>query len=123
MWCWAPLCSAFWCSAAPLTIGRHRSARSSCKELTHADYLQAAFDPIRRYGSTDPAVATTLLRSLNQLRSEVERRGLPGPVEPLDAMAADVLAAADTELLPRETAHLNSLMRGPNNERVAGSHE
>ena len=52
----------------------------------HADHLHAAFDPIRRYGSGDPTVVLTMLRTATSLLSEVDRRGLPGPKEPLVAL-------------------------------------
>lgn len=59
-------------------------------DLTHADYLHASFDPIRRYGTTDPTVVITLLRSVHALRDEVIRRELPGPQEPLDEFIASL---------------------------------
>jgi uncharacterized membrane protein len=64
---------------------------------THVAYLDRALGPIRRYGRDDPEVMTTLLRTINLVRSETRRRGLPGPIRPLDIAIADVAAGADTE--------------------------
>lgn len=62
------------------TLVRHRP--------THADLLDRAFSPIVHYGREDRQVVTTLRKALGLLRSEIDRRGLPGPVEPVDAMLA-----------------------------------
>jgi len=64
------------------TLVRHRP--------THAGLLDRAFSPIIHYGDTDRQVVTTMRQVLSLLRSEVDRRGLPGPVEPLDDMLARV---------------------------------
>lgn len=62
----------------------------------HVDYLQSAFDPIRRYGRTDPDVLATLLKTVHLVRSECVRRQLPGPRQPLDDMIDAVQTCADT---------------------------
>ena len=62
-------------------------------DLDHRDYLHAAFDPIRIYGANDPGVASTVVRTLATLRSETERRELPGPVEPIDEVVHQMLDA------------------------------
>jgi len=64
---------------------------------THAAYLARAVGPIRRYGAGDPEVMSTLVRTLVSVRDEVRRRGLPGPMEPLDRAIDDTLAVADTD--------------------------
>lgn len=56
----------------------------------HADHLHAAFDPIRRYGSGDPTVVLTMLRTLRSVLAEVSRRELPGPTEPLETVIAEL---------------------------------
>jgi uncharacterized membrane protein len=53
---------------------------------THAALLDRAFSPIVHYGNSDPQVVATLRDVLGHLRAEVERRELPGPVEPIDEM-------------------------------------
>ena len=57
---------------------------------THAALLERAFSPIIHYGREDAQVMATLRRVLAGLRSEVDRRELPGPVEPIDAMLAEL---------------------------------
>ena len=65
------------------------------RDLDHGDYLHAAFDPIRLYGASDPGVAGTALRTLAMLRSEVVRRDLEGPLEPIDEVIEQMLAAVE----------------------------
>ncbi|BAN04076.1 hypothetical protein YM304_37620 [Ilumatobacter coccineus YM16-304] len=72
------------------TLIRHRVA--------HAEHLRRAFDPIRRYGAADPHVMTSLVRELRMLRSESERRALPGPTDPIDQMIRAVDDTADRSL-------------------------
>ena len=55
---------------------------------THASLLDRAFSPIVHYGHADRQVVATMKSVLGLLRSEVDRRSLPGPVEPLDALLA-----------------------------------
>ncbi len=62
------------------TLVRHRP--------THPELLDRAFSPIIHYGSSDRQVMTAMREVLTLLRSEVDRRNLPGPVEPLDQMLA-----------------------------------
>lgn len=63
----------------------------------HVEHLRRAFDPIRRYGSADPTVMLTLVRTLRMVAVEVERRSLPGPTEPLDEMISDTVAGAQKD--------------------------
>ncbi len=53
---------------------------------THAALLDRAFSPIIHYGDSDRQVVDTLRSVVGNLRSEVQRRELPGPVEPLDEL-------------------------------------
>ncbi|MEL7157934.1 MAG: DUF2254 family protein, partial [Actinomycetota bacterium] len=79
------------------------------RPLNHADFLSATFDPLRRYGSSDASVVETMIRVLTTLRSEAERRGLPGPLDPIDETISAVLdefdrhdpAAIDRRLVQR----------------------
>lgn len=64
----------------------------------HIDYLRAAVDQFRRYGAGDPTVVSTALRTLDLVRTEAKRRGLPGPIEPLDEAIDAFLAAAEKQL-------------------------
>jgi uncharacterized membrane protein len=61
----------------------------------HADHLQRAVDPIRRYGRSDPIVVATIIRTLLMLRSETLRRGLPGPLDPIDELVDATFRSAD----------------------------
>lgn len=63
--------------------------------VRHADHLHRAIDPIRRYGRADPIVVCTIIRTLLMLRAETVRRGLPGPVEPIDDTIDATVATAD----------------------------
>ena len=63
-------------------------------DLTHSDYLHAAFDQIRRH-STDLDVAATAIRTLQTLRSETERRDLAGPVRPIDEVIDQIVAQVE----------------------------
>jgi uncharacterized membrane protein len=62
---------------------------------THVAHLRRAYDPIRRAGAADPAVLTTLARTLRTLRDETRRRRLPGSVEPIDELLTDLELTAD----------------------------
>lgn len=80
------ICLALW--ELPHASGwREEDGRTVIRtDPTHADYLHSAFDPIRRYGSGDPTVVLTMLRILRSVLSEVSRRELPGPTEPIEKM-------------------------------------
>lgn len=58
---------------------------------SHADYLDTAFSQILRYAPNEFAVLTALKRTLDTIISEVVRRGLPGPLEPLQQMRNEIL--------------------------------
>lgn len=64
------------------TLVRHRPA--------HAALLDRAFAPIIHYGRSDRQVIETLKGVLGLLRSEIDRRDLPGPIEPIETMLAEL---------------------------------
>jgi len=75
----------------------------------HADYLHSAFDPIRRYGSGDPTVVLTMLRTLRSLLAEVSRRELPGPTEPIEQMIAALAGTTFEDISDRDQANFDRL--------------
>lgn len=83
------------------------------RNLDHADYLHAAFDPIRRYGAGDPDVASTVIRTLSTLRSEVIRRQLPGPLVPIDQVIEQMVTAVEaSDLADTDKAQVAELVSG-----------
>jgi uncharacterized membrane protein len=71
----------------PLETTRHSNSVTLVSDRpTHAHLLGRAFGPIIHYGGTDREVVLTLSRVVTLLRSEVQRRELPGPIEPLDEL-------------------------------------
>jgi len=62
-----------------------------------SQHLRAALDPIRRYGRHDPIVVRTLIEMATTLRNEVERRSLPGPIEPIDRWIDELATEVDDE--------------------------
>jgi uncharacterized membrane protein len=68
------------------TTRRSNSVTLVSEQPTHAGLLDRAFDPIMHYGGTDREVVRTLIEVLSLLRSEAQRRELPGPTEPLDTL-------------------------------------
>lgn len=83
-------------------------------EPSHDDYLRAAFDQLRRHGAGDVDVAATMVRSLQALRSEVVRRQLPGPVEPIDNVARELMEAVTaSDLTTADKARVVALNRAP----------
>jgi uncharacterized membrane protein len=68
------------------------------RRVDHRDHLEAAIEPIRRHSADEPLVAVTLLRTLQQLESETNRRGLAGPVEPIREMIGRVVAESSVSL-------------------------
>ncbi|MEZ5246851.1 MAG: DUF2254 domain-containing protein [Acidimicrobiales bacterium] len=74
--------------------GRHLVTR----RVDHRDHLEAAIEPIRRHSQDEPLVAITLLRMLQQLESETNRRGLAGPTTPIREMIGRVVAESSVSL-------------------------
>lgn len=60
--------------------------------ITHGEFLERAFDPIRRHGADNASVVATMLTTLATLRAETQRRNLPGPTGPIDDTVDRVLA-------------------------------
>ena len=87
---------SIWARQEPSTTRTRDDRTVVLMRTRHVAYLDRALGPIRRYGRTDPEVMTTLLRTIILVRSETQRRGLPGPIEPLDNAIADTISAADT---------------------------
>jgi uncharacterized membrane protein len=79
---------------------------------THAAYLDRAIGPIARYGADDPEVMSSIVRTLGLLRSEVLRRGLPGPVAPIDHAIESAAAAASTAEWSAADAHRFDVLVG-----------
>ena len=78
---------------------------------THAAYLERAIGPIARYGAGDPEVMSSIVRTLGLIRSEVVRRGLPGPIGPLDdALEAAAATADSTSWTPAEARRFDELV-------------
>lgn len=65
------------------------------RQTTHDEHLRRSFEPIRRYGIADPQVLLGLVQQLRTMRAEIERRGLPGPIEPIDALLETISRTAD----------------------------
>ena len=66
------------------------------REPKYDDFLRIAVDPVRRYATDEPDVMISILRTLDYLLDEVERRNLPGPVTPIRSTITDVAATAST---------------------------
>jgi len=65
--------------------------------IKHADYLEAAFEPILHYGRSDPRVVETMRQVLEVLAREVKRRDLPGPLEPITSFLDHCKPTNDAE--------------------------
>ena len=82
------------------------------RQPQHEEHLRRAFDPIRRYGASDPMVMLTLVRTLRMVAAEVERRSLPGPIEPIENLLDDTIQGAEMDSwAPYEIDELRSLAR------------
>ncbi len=75
----------------------------------HAEYLHSALDPIRRYGSGDPTVVLTMLRTLHVLLAEVHRRELPGPTEPIETLIEHLAAIDFDDIAPHDQHAIESI--------------
>lgn len=72
---------------------------------SHADYLDVAFSQILRYSPSEFEVLTALKRTIDTVVAERERRGLPGPLEPLEDMLEEIQATVRrSDLSPRDKA-------------------
>ena len=105
---------SIWARSEPASTRTHDGRTVVLVRTTHVAYLDRALGPIRRYGRDDPEVMTTLLRTISAVRSETLRRGLPGPIGPLDVAIADVGAHANTEhWSTAEIAQFESVIGSP----------
>lgn len=98
----------------PMADGETTEGRRSLirRQPRYEEHLRRAFDPIRRYGASDPSVMLTLTRTLRTVVAEVDRRSLPGPIEPLDRMIADIIDSVDDAgWAPFEVEQLRALAR------------
>ena len=70
---------ALWAQpTAPMRL--ERDGRTLIRsEPDHADHLHSAMDAIRRHGASDPSVTSTLVRTLQQVRSEAHPARSAGP--------------------------------------------
>ncbi len=69
----------------------------------HGAHLRTAFDPIRHYGRSDPAVMLRLGLTIVDVAREVVRRKLPGSIQPLETFLDDVRTGCDdAQWLSRE---------------------
>ncbi|MDH3299106.1 MAG: DUF2254 domain-containing protein [Acidimicrobiia bacterium] len=59
--------------------------------VSHGEFLERAFDPVRRHGADNASVVATMLTTLATLRAETQRRNLPGPIGPIDDTVDRVL--------------------------------
>lgn len=84
LWSYSPLATT--CSADDRTIVRYT--------VSHGEHLDRIGRSLCRYGRDDADVLEGLERMLSHVRDEVLRRGLPGPLEPLD----DALATVQAEI-------------------------
>jgi len=82
---------AIWQRPIAASVRSEDGRRVIRSDLQHGEYLHAAFDPIRLYGAQDPSVGATMVRTLLTLHSETIRRELPGPLEPIEEVLAQVL--------------------------------
>lgn len=103
---------ALWAQPVAESVTTHEGRTLIRRQPSHEEHLRRAFDPIRRYGSADPTVVLTIVRTLQMVASEAERRSLPGPIDPIDDMVADTINGADTASWGRfEIDTLRSLAR------------
>jgi uncharacterized membrane protein len=87
---------AIWTRPSPPAVREDAGRSIVTVRPTHAAYLARSIGPIRRYGAQDPEVLSSIAKTLGLVRSEVIRRGLPGPIAPLDEAITATASAADT---------------------------
>ena len=82
------------------------------RSTSHGEHLRRCCEPIRRHGRGDPDVSRALVRMLDAVRSESERRDAPGPIAPFEEMIAAIAATADrTGWSAGEEAEFDELVR------------
>jgi uncharacterized membrane protein len=82
LWSRAPVAPT--CSTDDRTVVRYN--------VSHGEHLDRIVRSLCRYGSADTDVLEALQSALLTVRNEVLRRGLPGPLEPLDEALGTVQA-------------------------------
>lgn len=101
---------AIWEQPVPEPVVRDGSRSLLRRQPSHADLLDEAFSSIRRYALSDPDVLATMIRTLRMVRSEVERRHLPGPVDAIDEFLGEFKDFGDrTAWTVREVDRLDEL--------------
>ena len=106
-----PVMLALWEREMPDSTRQDHDSTVYRRHLEHGDYLHASYDQIRRYGSGDAEVAATVITALQSLRAEVVRRSLPGPLEPIDEVVSEMLAAVErSDLMGGDKAAIRSLV-------------
>ena len=103
---------AIWERPAPPSRREQQGRTVVMVRPTHAAYLDRAIGPIARYGADDPEVMSSIVRTLGLLRSEVLRRGLPGPVAPIEQAIDSAAAAASTAGWSAADAHRFDVLVG-----------
>lgn len=80
-------------------------------ELTHADYVESAIEPLRRFARNDPSVLATMLRTLANAKEVATRRRPDAEVGALDDQArliitdsASLETQSDRDLVNRAAA-------------------
>jgi uncharacterized membrane protein len=86
---------AIWMRPSPPAVRQDAGRSVVAVRPMHAAYLERSIGPIRRYGSKDPEVLSSIVQTLGLVRSEAIRRGLPGPIAPLDDAIASTANVAD----------------------------
>ncbi len=101
-----------WEQPVPEPISRDGSRALLRRQPSHAELLDQALSSIRRYAASDPDVVGTLIRTLQVVRSEVQRRGLPGPLDPIDEFLAEFRDWGDrSSWTRRESDQIDELTR------------
>ncbi|MGE5211700.1 MAG: hypothetical protein ACM3MM_10560, partial [Acidobacteriota bacterium] len=109
---------AIWMRPSPPAVRQDAGRRVVAVRPTHAAYLERSIGPIRRYGSQDPEVLSSIVRTLGLVRSETVRRRLPGPIAPLDDVIASTANVADTSSWsPDEIARFRDAVSAALSER------
>lgn len=88
---------AIWERPAAAYRREHEDRTMVMMRPAHSAYLARSVGPIVRYGASDPEVMSSIVRALGLVRSEVIRRGLPGPLAPIDDTIVEAATGAETE--------------------------
>lgn len=92
------------------TDGKRRVLRPV--DPSHGDYVEQAFEPIRRYARSDPRVLEVIARTIQSIISDVHRRfGAAVDVEPLTAQLRMMWAEADELATEEDRRRVRSVLR------------